>query len=136
MPPRRNTGKDKAASKTSASSPTASTQAAAASSPSSLPHLSTAATATAEPPKSSSPAGSSPTTDDSSTAALPLWLTEGSTQRDKSVLCESVYIYTPDGKHELIKNARVQFVAGRRYGLIGRNGIGKVSRHSTVAICS
>ena len=41
------------------------------------------------------------------------------------MLCESVYLYTPDGKTELVKNARVQFVYGRRYGLIGRNGIGK-----------
>jgi len=64
-------------------------------------------------------------TSPSSSSNLPLWLTEGSSQRDKNVLSESVYIYTPDGKKELIKNARVQFVYGRRYGLIGPNGAGK-----------
>lgn len=47
---------------------------------------------------------------------------DGASQKDKDVLCEYVNIYTPDGKTELIKNARVQFVYGRRYGLIGPNG--------------
>ena len=123
MPLKRNAGKDKSA----ASKPAAtvhSPAATAASQPaSSLPAPTyPAAAATSEQPSKAS----SPSADDSIAATLPLWLTEGSTQRDKSVLCESVYIYTPDGKQELIKNARVQFVTGRRYGLIGRNGIGKV----------
>lgn len=64
-------------------------------------------TASLSPPVSSSPA-------------------DGASQKDKDVLCEFVNISTPDGKTELIKNARVQFVYGRRYGLIGPNG--KVSQ--------
>ena len=97
--------------------------------------------ATSPPPVAKEvPSGDAATSDVQSAAALlpssstlPLWLTEGSSQRDKNVLCESVYIYTPDGKQELIRNAKVQFVAGRRYGLIGRNGIGKSTLLNAVA---
>jgi hypothetical protein len=53
---------------------------------------------------------------------IPEWMKDGASQKDKDVLCEFVNIYTPDGRIELIKNARVQFVYGRRYGLIGPNG--------------
>ena len=135
MPAKRSAGKDRTAHSKAASSP-----APAAKSPTTttnhtaapaLPANSVASPTVASslPIKAASPAATASAatsaSDDAAPAALPLWLTEGSTQRDKSVLCESVYIYTPDGKQELIKNARVQFVAGRRYGLIGRNGIGK-----------
>src|SRR5437016_2376040 len=90
-------------------------------SPSASPALDDASSSdTPQQPQPPPPPSSLP-----SSSSLPLWLTEGSSQRDKNVLCESVYIYTPDGKHELIRNAKVQFVAGRRYGLVGRNGIGK-----------
>lgn len=58
---------------------------------------------------------------------IPEWMKEGAKQKDKDILCEFVNIYTPDGKTELIKNARVQFVYGRRYGLIGPNGKGKTT---------
>lgn len=58
---------------------------------------------------------------------------EGVAERNKDVLCEPVFVYTPDGKIELIKNARVQFVYGRRYGLVGRNGIGKTTLMNLVA---
>ena len=52
------------------------------------------------------------------------------------MVSEFVNIYTPDGRIELIKNARVQFVYGRRYGLIGPNGKGKVSVYNaSVAAC-
>ena len=50
------------------------------------------------------------------TTIIPLWLSEGSTQRDKNILCENINIYTPDGKLELIKNSKLQCVAGRKYG--------------------
>jgi hypothetical protein len=43
---------------------------------------------------------------------------------DKDVLCESIFLYTPDGKVELVKNAKLQLINGRKYGLIGKNGIG------------
>ncbi len=56
--------------------------------------------------------------------AIPEWMKDGASQKDKDILCEFVNINTPDGKRELIKNARVQFVYGRRYGLIGQNGSG------------
>jgi hypothetical protein len=46
---------------------------------------------------------------------------------EPDVLCEYVNIYTPDGRTELIKSARVQFVYGRRYGLIGPNGKGSAA---------
>lgn len=59
--------------------------------------------------------------------ALPKYLTEGTQILDKDVLCEGVYLYTPDGKIELVKNARVQLLAGRKYGLIGKNGAGKTT---------
>jgi hypothetical protein len=52
-------------------------------------------------------------------AVVLLCCADGASQKDKDVLCEFVNIYTPDGKTELIRNARVQFVYGRRYGLIG-----------------
>ena len=52
-------------------------------------------------------------------------LVDGVGTRDRDVLCESIMLYSPDGKTELIKEARVQFVYGRKYGLVGRNGIGK-----------
>lgn len=58
---------------------------------------------------------------------IPEWMKDGASQKDKDVLCENVNIYTPDGKRELIRNARVQFVYGRRYGLIGPNGMGKTT---------
>jgi len=58
---------------------------------------------------------------------IPEWMKDGASQKDKDVLCEFVNISTPDGKRELIKNARVQFVYGRRYGLIGPNGMGKTT---------
>jgi ATP-binding cassette subfamily F protein 3 len=58
---------------------------------------------------------------------IPEWMKDGATQKDKDILCEGVNISTPDGKRELIKNARVQFVYGRRYGLIGPNGMGKTT---------
>ncbi len=32
---------------------------------------------------------------------------------------------TPDGTQELLSSASIRLVYGRRYGLIGRNGIGK-----------
>ena len=132
MPSKRG-ARDKASS-TKASSPTTATTAAASSSASAASNHSAidasplgSASSPVSSPVNASSAGvaAGGANGEAEAAALPLWLTEGSTQRDKSVLCESVYIYTPDGKQELIKNARVQFVAGRRYGLIGRNGIGK-----------
>ena len=56
---------------------------------------------------------------------IPEWMKDGASQKDKDVLCEFVNLYTPDGKRELVRNARVQFVYGRRYGLIGPNGTGQ-----------
>lgn len=56
---------------------------------------------------------------------IPEWMKDGASQKDKDILCEFVNISTPDGRTELIKNARVQFVYGRRYGLIGPNGKGQ-----------
>jgi ATPase subunit of ABC transporter with duplicated ATPase domains len=38
-----------------------------------------------------------------------------------------VGLSTPDGSQELLNNASLKFVTGRRYGLIGRNGVGKTS---------
>lgn len=40
---------------------------------------------------------------------------------------QGVGLSTPDGGQELLSNATLKFVTGRRYGLIGRNGVG-VSR--------
>ncbi len=77
----------------------------------------------AQPPAANSAPVAAPTQVDSA-SSLPLWLVEGATQRDKNILCENIFIYTPDGRTELIKNSKVQFVAGRRYGLIGPNGSG------------
>ena len=59
--------------------------------------------------------------------ALPKYLTDGLTILDKNVLCEGIFVYTPDGKVELIKNAKLQLIAGRKYGLIGKNGAGKTT---------
>ena len=126
MPPKK--GKPSAASNSSkpataasiSSAALAQSQSALSSQPSKSPSPSPPPAASPPPAGSTAAASSS-----SSPTSLPLWLTEGSSQRDKNVLCESVYLYTPDGKTELVKNARVQFVFGRRYGLIGRNGIGK-----------
>lgn len=36
-----------------------------------------------------------------------------------------VGLSTPDGGQELLSNATLKFVTGRRYGLIGRNGVGQ-----------
>jgi len=43
------------------------------------------------------------------------------------VSIQSINLFTPDGKMELIKNGKLQLVFGRRYGLIGRNGSGKTT---------
>ena len=64
---------------------------------------------------------------------IPEWMKDGASQKDKDVLCENVNIYTPDGKRELIRNARVQFVYGRRYGLIGPNGMGQDTGHNSAS---
>lgn len=49
----------------------------------------------------------------------------GGLDRNKDVLIESIMLYSPDGKTELIREAKLQFVFPRKYGLVGRNGIGK-----------
>jgi len=40
---------------------------------------------------------------------------------------EEVNLSTPDGSQELLNGATLKLVQGRRYGLIGRNGVGKTS---------
>ena len=57
--------------------------------------------------------------------SLPSWLVDGFTQKDRDVIIESFTMKTPDDKTELIKNASLRLVQGRRYGLIGANGHGK-----------
>jgi ATP-binding cassette subfamily F protein 3 len=59
------------------------------------------------------------------TPNIPSWILDGSKQLDKNIVISDVNINTPDGKIPLIKNSKIQFVYGRRYGLIGRNGSGK-----------
>jgi len=66
---------------------------------------------------------------------IPEWMKDGASQKDKDVLCEFVNLYTPDGKRELVRNARVQFVYGRRYGLIGPNGTGQSHSWNDNAQC-
>lgn len=60
-------------------------------------------------------------------STLPLWLIHGSDSKDKNIICESVSITSPDGKKQLIKNSGIQFILGRKYGLIGLNGSGKTT---------
>jgi ABC-type polysaccharide/polyol phosphate transport system ATPase subunit len=67
--------------------------------------------------------------------ALPKYLTEGIVILDKDVLCESIFLYTPDGKVELVKNAKLQLINGRKYGLIGKNGIGALVCCLLSAVC-
>lgn len=59
--------------------------------------------------------------------ALPAYLTQGITQKDRDVVIDNFSMTTPDGRTELLKSASVRFVYGRHYGLIGQNGIGKSS---------
>lgn len=56
---------------------------------------------------------------------VPLYLQTGHTQKDKDVVLDGIYMYTPTGKTELLRNASLRLVYGRHYGLIGQNGIGK-----------
>jgi len=46
---------------------------------------------------------------------------------NKDIDLKGVSLSTPDGSQELLNNASLKFVTGRRYGLIGRNGVGKTS---------
>jgi len=58
---------------------------------------------------------------------VPLWMKEGSSVLDKDVTIANIRVTTPDHKTELISGCRFQLVAGRRYGLFGKNGIGKTT---------
>src|SRR4051812_15118398 len=49
----------------------------------------------------------------------------GELDRNRDILVESIMLYSPDGKTKLVDEARLQFVYGRHYGLVGRNGSGK-----------
>lgn len=49
------------------------------------------------------------------------------TTRNKEVDVPHFSMTTPDGGTELLANASIKFVPGRRYGLIGRNGVGKTT---------
>lgn len=47
--------------------------------------------------------------------------------KNRDVNIDEFMMATPDGSTELIANAHLTMVPGRRYGLIGRNGIGKTT---------
>jgi ATP-binding cassette subfamily F protein 3 len=56
---------------------------------------------------------------------IPRYLIDGFTQKDRDIVIDGYYMYTPNGKNELLRSATVRLVYGRHYGLIGQNGIGK-----------
>jgi len=64
---------------------------------------------------------------------VPAYLRDGLTQKDRDVVIDGYYMYTPTGKTELLKNASLRLVYGRHYGLIGQNGIGKSTLLKNIA---
>lgn len=59
--------------------------------------------------------------------ALKRYLAAEKTGKPTDVDLVGVGLSTPEGTQELLSNASLKFVTGRRYGLIGRNGVGKTS---------
>ena len=57
--------------------------------------------------------------------ALKRYLAAEKTGRPTDVDLSGVGLSTPEGTQELLSNATLKFVTGRRYGLIGRNGVGQ-----------
>jgi len=58
---------------------------------------------------------------------VPAYLKTGKTVLCKDIILENINITTPDGKIRLLNNAKLSLIHGRRYGLVGRNGIGKTT---------
>jgi len=57
--------------------------------------------------------------------ALKRYLAAPKSGMPTDVEVKGVSLGTPDGGQELLSDAELRFVTGRRYGLIGRNGVGK-----------
>ena len=69
--------------------------------------------------------------------ALQIYLQARNTSNTKDLLVSEFTMMRPEKTEPLIENAMLRIVAGRRYGLLGRNGIGKTTllRHlATYAI--
>ena len=57
--------------------------------------------------------------------ALKRYLQADKLGKSTDVDIAGITIATPDGSQELLANAHIKFVTGRRYALVGRNGVGK-----------
>lgn len=59
--------------------------------------------------------------------ALKRYLQADKLGKSTDVDISGITIATPDGSQELLANAHIKFVTGRRYALVGRNGVGKTT---------
>jgi ATP-binding cassette subfamily F protein 3 len=59
--------------------------------------------------------------------AMQTYLASSSKGKSKEINIEGFSMATPDSSNELLTDAALRLVEGRRYGLIGRNGIGKTT---------
>lgn len=62
-----------------------------------------------------------------STNDVPKWLKDGNTILNKDVILPNIRVTTPIGKIELISGCKLHLISGHKYGLIGKNGIGKTT---------
>lgn len=68
--------------------------------------------------------------------ALPIYLdavNEGKGAGPKDVVLHGYDMFTPDGGTQLLSDATLRFPVGRRFGLVGRNGIGKTTLLKRIA---
>jgi len=68
--------------------------------------------------------------------ALPIYLdavNEGKGSGPKDVVIHGYDMFTPDGGTQLLADATLRFPCGRRFGLVGRNGIGKTTLLKRIA---
>ena len=63
--------------------------------------------------------------------ALKRYLAAEKTGKQTDVDIDGVALSTPEGTQELLTNASLKFVTGRRYGLIGRNGVGSETKNKS-----
>jgi ATPase subunit of ABC transporter with duplicated ATPase domains len=59
--------------------------------------------------------------------AITKFLTSVGEGKTNEVDISHIQLATPDGSAELLSDAHLKFLPGRRYGLVGRNGVGKTT---------
>lgn len=59
--------------------------------------------------------------------AINKYLSSDGDGKSNDIDIQNIQLSTPDGSAELLSNAHLKFLPGRRYGLIGRNGVGKTT---------